>query len=99
MKKYAAIMMMLVILGACGTVMYPIAIDGSKADGTILMGVTVGPFDEVDWKGKLEEVVARCKSWGYEGAEGFEGVRERCLRQGAYSCERAELTRRYQCLN
>ena len=94
------------ILGAvcvvygCSTTHVPFDIGGSKADGTVVMGVTVSEFDEVDWEGANHTALERCRAWGFVGARAFSGVRERCVVAGGWSgCARKELFRTYQCLD
>ncbi len=74
----------------------PVDIGGSKADGTVTTGATVGIFDTVNWEGADEMALYRCRQWGYSHAEPFTGIRERCL--DSY-CETKELSRTYQCID
>ena len=84
----------------CGTTHIPFDIGGSKADGTVVMGVTVSELDQVDWDGANHMALERCRAWGFTGARAFSGVRERCVAGGGLSgCARKEISRAYQCLD
>ena len=84
----------LVIVSAC-TSLVPSALDGSRSDGTITVGVgNVSVLDDVDWSGAQAIAVERCQAWGYSGAVAFGGVRQIC---GSRDCYTARIERKYQC--
>ena len=86
--------------GCVGTTQVPFDLAGSKADGTIVMGVNVSEFDEVDWESAAGTALERCRAWGFSSVKAFSGVRERCIVTGGWSgCEQKEISRTYQCLD
>ena len=98
MKKFGLAIAVMVLMG-CSTVV-PVDFDGSRADGTVTMGVSFGPYATFDgnWTQSEGIVLQRCEAWGYTGFEAFGGVRQRCFQQGLFgSCDAGELTRTYQC--
>ena len=97
---FLAILSVASVLFGCGTTQVPFDIGGSKADGTVVMGVTVSEFDQVDWDGANTTAHERCRAWGFSSARAFSGVRERCVAGGGFSgCARKEISRTYQCLD
>lgn len=74
----------------------PMDISGSKADGTVVMGATVGLFGSISWEEAEAKAARRCALWGYRGASAFSGVQERCLDADCFS---REVTRTYQCVD
>ena len=84
-----------VALAGCASVI-PMDLDGSKADGVVMVGAKVGIFDTIDWEGAEAIAVERCAAWGYSDARAFSGMRERCLDS---DCFEKEITRTYQCVD
>ena len=99
------------ILSGCITTKTPVAFDGSKTDGTIIIGATIGEFDEIDWSGADAKAEKRCRAWGYDGAKAFEGLRVKCVNEGTtctasvYStmcfstCSEKEVSLTFQCVD
>ena len=63
-----------ILHGCLGRTLTPIDLAGSKADGTVVMGVVVGEFDEVNWAGAQGTALSRCRAWGYSNVSAFSGV-------------------------
>ena len=101
MKNLALWTVCVAILSGCaGGAVSPVSVGGSKADGTIVMGASVGGFSHVDWSGAEAEASKKCQAWGYSSAESFSGagVSTRCAVQGVWGCAQYEATRTYQCI-
>ena len=80
------------------TMLVPMDIDGSKADGTIVMGVGgVNWSTKIDWNKAGVNAAFRCRSWGYEGARPFTGLTKKCVDRGEILCLEYEVRRKYQC--
>ena len=99
-RKFGLVGVASLLFGCAGTTQIPFDLGGSKADGTVVMGVNVGEFDEVDWGSAAGTALERCRAWGYSNAEAFSGVRERCINPGGWTgCAKKEISRTYQCLD
>jgi hypothetical protein len=85
------------------------AVGGSKADGTVVLGIDVPPkigVSEtiVQWDAAKanSEADRRCRNWGYAGAEAFNGklpVQVICHPQGMSPCWSKTYRINYQCLD
>lgn len=84
----------------------PLDIGGSRADGTIIMGVQTDlPEWPVDWAGSEDLVYERCLAWGYTNYQGFSGVRRQVVSTdsvwfpliGTMTANVFEISRTYQC--
>lgn len=93
-----------------GCTVTAVDMDGSKETGTVVVGANVGEFATVDWTEADAKARAKCRRWGYDDAEGFEGIRKRCIAHsgwfsssyssgyGGSGCSEWEVTRKYQCI-
>ncbi|MYF00778.1 MAG: hypothetical protein F4234_11535 [Gammaproteobacteria bacterium] len=108
MKKFTA--SICIALAGCATQAQPILpfdIGGSRADGTVLMGVqaAASAAGNIDWEGSEGLVLERCNAWGYSNFQAFSGVRSRFVRNdptfipflGVINTEIVEISREYQC--
>jgi hypothetical protein len=88
------------LLVACAVPKTPVALGGSRADGTVSMGYNVGAFEKpiVDHSQALAEAITRCKAWGYDAAEAFGGEKHQCNAFNGYGdCVNTTITNDYQC--
>ena len=100
MKQIALLTFAVALAGCAGAPVIPFDIGGSKADGTVVMGATIGAFSgPVEWESAEGDALRRCEAWGYSKVEAFTGIRTRCLRQGTYGCMEEEQSRTYQCID
>jgi len=100
MRKYVVLTVFL--LAGCATPTTMFATGGSKADGIVEMSYEYGEFHEpvIDPKQGLQSAVNRCKAWGYNEAEPFDGGISTCIRPGGFSgCAKMRQTISYQCTN
>ncbi len=100
MNKYLMLALSFVALSACEVAKTPVAIEGSRADASIVMGYEVSMFEQasVDWLSAGQEATKRCQVWGYKSASAFAGVREQCQAYNGYgNCVRATVSKTYQC--
>lgn len=74
-------------------------LSGSKADGTVVLGLEYGGFQRVEWQWDQGQQVAqqRCSAWGYSGAQRFNDGMQTCIQWNSYGCLRYRLTVEYQC--
>ena len=101
MVRLLAMLVVVLLFTGCGSVT-PVDFDGSRADGTIDMGVSFGPYQtfDGDWTVSEHIVLERCQAWGYIGFQAFSGHRERCFTRGLFGeCTSGELLKTYQCTN
>ncbi|NCC61992.1 MAG: hypothetical protein EOM12_13875 [Verrucomicrobiae bacterium] len=75
--------------------------DGSKADGKVTLTYEYGLFEKpvADWEAANSQAVARCKAWGYSGAESFGAQQEECVNHDGNDCYRYRGTINYQCID
>ena len=90
------------VLAGCATndqPITPMAISGSKADATVVMGFERNIYltGKADWKAALQSATARCVKWGYKSAEGFDGTANQCTARNEYGCMQWQISRTYQC--
>ncbi|BCB27036.1 hypothetical protein SKTS_19220 [Sulfurimicrobium lacus] len=109
-RKIVLLNLLAVIMAACTTVetMKWVGVGGSKADGTVIMGIDVPPKmgireTEVQWDGKQANAEAnrRCQNWGYSNAEIFNDsfpVQVICYPQGISPCWSKAYRITYQCI-
>lgn len=112
-KKIAGAIMIIAITSSCATVETGtaewIGVGGSKADGTVVLGIEVPPKNGVtetiirwDTRQANEEASKRCKNWGYSGAEVFNEkfpVQKICHPQGISPCWSKTYRIAYQCID
>lgn len=97
---------MLSLLYGCA---YPVhkdyvAISGSRADATITLGYrwnpSAGEYPEVDIQQGIELAKKRCKQFGYNSAEAFDGETSGCTKISLDGiCCEMTATLLYQCIN
>lgn len=99
MKNKVCLAFCILALAGCATKKEMVPMGGSKADGTVRMGYSFGSFEKpvVDLNSAENLAAAKCKTWGYTGAEAFGGQTQTCSQVGAYGCEVANVTVEYQC--
>ncbi|EGT3623050.1 YecR family lipoprotein [Morganella morganii subsp. sibonii] len=76
-------------------------IGGSKADGTVRMGYTVGSFETplIDMQQASDLAAKKCSVWGYTGAEAFGGKTSRCTQADGWGgCNMTEVSVEFQCI-
>ena len=96
--RVAGLLLCVAMLYGCGKLVRPVDVGGSKADGTVVMGVSIGGFDKIDWSSADGMALRRCKAWGYSKAEAFTGSQTQCTYMGTYGCLQSDVTRSYQCI-
>lgn len=99
------------LISACTTTekMSWVGVGGSKADGTVILGIEVPPKmgiseTHIEWDTKQANIEAnrRCQNWGYAGAEIFNDqfpVLRVCHPQGMSPCWSKSYRINYQCLD
>ena len=86
-------------LSGCATSKQWAATGGSRADGTVRLSYEVGSMEVPqtnDMQGQ-QIAAARCKTWGYTGAEAFGGVTRQCNAPSGFGCDRWIVTKEFQC--
>lgn len=83
----------------------PVALGGSKSDATVRIGIVWNPDREIPETtpgAALALAEAKCRAWGYEGAEAFGGVEQKCVNEffNGYGmqCVQMQAVAEYQCL-
>ena len=81
------------------------ALDGSRADATVKVALSWNPEKEVPLsdQNQADKIAEeRCKAWGYNGAEMFGAVTQKCTQMGYTGftslCLEAQSVMTYQCL-
>ncbi|QGH30442.1 YecR family lipoprotein [Kluyvera intermedia] len=100
MKKLVVVAVVAMILTGCAVRKEMVPMGGSKADGTVRMGYTVGQFEKpvVDLNQAASLAAQKCKTWGYEGAEAFGGQVSQCGQTDGFgSCIMSNVSVEYQC--
>lgn len=100
MKKMFVVAFATFLLSGCAVKKDMVPMGGSKADGTVRMGYTVGQFEKpvVDLNQAADLAAKKCKTWGYEGAEAFGGQTRQCGQTDGWgSCILANVSVEYQC--
>ncbi|MEQ4576016.1 MAG: YecR family lipoprotein [Gammaproteobacteria bacterium] len=88
------------ILAGCATAKNWAATGGSRADATVRLSYEYGALEKprADEAQARELALARCRAWGYTGAEAFGGAIQQCnLPDGTGGCNRWLVTKEYQC--
>lgn len=111
MKKVIMAAMVASVAACAGTPVTktPVAISGSKADGTIRMSYEEGFHENVtvDWANGEANALKRCSAWGYTRVDSFAGGSRTCIERGrgifngvpAGQCAMWQHTKDYQCLD
>lgn len=76
------------------------AVGGSKGDGTVKLAYEYTEFEVPSINiGQGNRIASqRCKAWGYNKAEAFEGETKSCVNRGGLSgCREWIVTREFQC--
>ena len=100
MKKMFVAGLTIMLLAGCSVKKDMIPMGGSKADGTVRMGYTVGQFEKpvIDINQAATLAAQKCKTWGYEGAEAFGGQTSHCAQTDGWgTCVLANVSVEYQC--
>jgi hypothetical protein len=88
------------LLSGCVTAKSWSATGGSRADATVRLSYDYGALESPETN-ELEAIslaTARCKTWGYTGAEAFGGVTQQCSMPGGMGgCQRWQVTKEFQC--
>ena len=80
--------------------MTPLAVGGSRSDGTIVLRVNnAAMFTEVDWAGAQRTAVEHCRAWDYSDAQAFGGILHTCTAPGGCGCNADRIERTYQCID
>ncbi len=113
MNRIIAATLLVALAGGCASTPVtktPVAISGSRADGTVRMAYDVAATESVtvDWAGADANALKRCQAWGYTKVEAFAGTTTECnemgrglLINGALpgSCAKQMVSKEYQCLD
>lgn len=104
MKIRLVVLLTAIVLSGCATTNANwSATGGSRADATVRIsyqhgGNVLPPTSEVE---AHNLAIARCKTWGYTGAEAFGGTTSQCNQpnRGIFggSCDSWLVTKEYQC--
>lgn len=89
-----------VSLSGCVTMKQWSATGGSRADATVRLSYEYAQLEkpQTDDQQALNLATARCKTWGYTGAEAFGGVTQQCNQPTAMGgCARFQVTKEFQC--
>ena len=100
MKCLLLIPLSLLALSGCATTKAWSATGGSRADATVKLSYEYGAFEkpQTNEAEGMSLAVARCKTWGYTGAEAFGGTTQQCNMPGGMGgCTRWLVTKEYQC--
>ena len=88
------------VLSGCASTKQWSATGGSRADATVRLSYEYGQFEkpQTNEQEALNLATARCKTWGYSGAEAFGGVTQQCNMPGGMGgCARFLVTKEFQC--
>lgn len=103
----AAAVVVLMALSGCARPVHkdPVALGGSKSDATVRIGIVWNPDREIPETtpgAALALAEAKCRAWGYEGAEAFGGVEQKCVNEffNGYGmqCVQMQAVAEFQCL-
>lgn len=100
MNKILMLTFGVLILSGCAVKKDMVPMGGSKADGTVRMGYSVGQFEKpvIDLNQASVLAAQKCKTWGYEGAEPFGGQTTQCGQTDGWgSCIMSNVSVEYQC--
>lgn len=103
MKNILLAVLCSLVLSGCATVKKDmIPLGGSKADGSVRMGYTVGEFENATVDVQQAKTLAgqKCSVWGYSGAEPFGGQTSKCIQGGGMlsGCAVKEISVEFQCI-
>jgi hypothetical protein len=87
-------------VSACATEKTLVPTGGSRSDGTVTLSYEYGMFEvpHVDLARGTTAATARCKAWGYSGAEPFGGQTTKCQVVNGYgNCLQTLVMVTYQC--
>lgn len=94
----------LVVLGAlalsgCSVKRELTATGGSRADGTVTLSYEIGDMQKavLSQERGLATAQARCRAWGYSGAQKFGGESRQCQVPSSYGCIQWLVSVTYQC--
>jgi hypothetical protein len=76
------------------------ATGGSRADGTVRLSYEYGIMEKpkINETEAIDLATARCKVWGYSGAEAFGGLTHQCgVVDGQIDCDHTRVTKEFQC--
>ena len=88
------------VLSGCATSKSWSATGGSRSDATVRLSYEYGLFEkpQVSEMEAINLATARCKTWGYTGAEAFGGVTRQCnMPDGMGGCNGWLVTKEFQC--
>lgn len=100
MKRVLVATVFALALSGCQTTKSWSATGGSRADATVRLSYEYGAFEvpQTNDAEALNLATARCKTWGYTGAEPFGGVTQQCNMPGGMGgCNRWLVTKEFQC--
>ena len=100
MKAMLVVLSAALALSGCATSKNWSATGGSRADATVRLSYEYGAFEkpQTNETEAMNLAVARCKTWGYTGAEAFGGTTQQCNMPGGMGgCNRFLVTKEYQC--
>lgn len=98
-KLAAVAVVMAVGLSGCATQKEWAAMGGSRADGVVRLVFTYGGFErpQLDENQAVSTATAKCRTWGYTGAEAFGAAVQQCTASNMYGCVAYQVTKEYQC--
>lgn len=91
----------LLTMAGCASQKSWTSVGGSRADGSVKLGYTVGMFEKPVVSNAQGDATAAsvCQRWGYDSAEGFGMVNSVCQQRDGYgSCIQTLVTREWQCI-
>lgn len=100
MKKALIMLAAVVLLAGCVTQKNWTATGGSRADATVKLSYEHSSFEQPQLNDAQAQTLAeaRCKTWGYTGAEAFGGTTSVCNMPGGLGgCNRFLVTKEFQC--
>ncbi len=102
MRKKSIILFALIVSACAAEVdKTPLPVDGSRADGSVVLGFSYSPVLEIpkiDWDAAQANAAKRCRAWGYSKADAFEGQATSCQRSDFYgNCLETVVRKTYQC--
>ncbi len=100
MKAIFVAAMAVLLVSGCATTKNWSATGGSRADATVRLSYEYGSFEQpnANETEALNLATARCKTWGYTGAEAFGGITRQCNMPGGMGgCNGWMVTKEYQC--
>ncbi|UKE63273.1 YecR-like lipofamily protein [Xanthomonas translucens pv. poae] len=89
-----------ILFSGCASTKTWSATGGSRADATVRLSYEYGAFEkpQTSENEAINLATARCKTWGYSGAEAFGGSTQQCNMPGGMGgCQRWLVTKEFQC--